>query len=77
VASQGDYFAAQARSFLGAPAWDMLAVPLGKLENRKRFRDWFRKERSGLDAHLMPLRRDNPPETEWDAAKDASAKRCR
>jgi hypothetical protein len=72
--ARGDYFAAQARSFLGLPAWGMLAVPLGKSENRKRFRDWFWKEGSGLDAHLMALRRANPPETQWDAAKDRFSK---
>ena len=72
--ARGDYFAAQARSFLGASAWGMLAVPLGKSENRKRFRDWFWKEGSGLDAHLTALRRDNPPENGWEAAKDRFGK---
>lgn len=68
--SPDGYFADQASRFLAAPAWGMVAAPLGNAKKRKAFRNWYWKRETGMRAHLMALQHGTAQAPDWKDAKD-------
>ena len=67
---EAHYFGEQATTFLGEPAWGMVAAPLGNAEKRGEFRNRFWWTDGGMQALLQSLERDPPPPADWHTAKE-------
>lgn len=63
-----DYLGEQAAAYLGPDAWGAIAAPLGKAENRLRFRDRYWFADGGMYQFLRARERDDSLVPAWGSA---------